>query len=57
MTGWIVDRLPAESDGDLQGMVRWGPNLPGLLCRWDEVRECEPWRHSAAWVADADLQR
>ena len=57
MTGWISERLPAASDGDLQGMVRWGPQLPGFLCRWDEVRPGEAWQHSAAWVADPELLR
>jgi len=29
----------------------------GLMCRWDEVREGEAWRHSAAWVAHPVLMR
>jgi hypothetical protein len=57
MIGWINHRLPAASDGDLHGMVRWGPQLPGMLCRWQEVRKGEMWTHSSAWVADPEVKR
>lgn len=51
---WHTTRLPTAADADLFGMVRWGPTHPGLLCRWDEVREGEAWSHSSAWKqADA----
>jgi hypothetical protein len=40
---------PTETDADPFGMVRWGPRLPGMLIRWDEVRPGEQWAHSAAW--------
>jgi hypothetical protein len=50
VTDWIQDRVPAAEDADLHGMVRWGPRMPGLLMRWDEVRPGEPWQHTSAWV-------
>lgn len=46
---WHTTRVPTASDADPFGMVRWGPTHPGLLCRWDEVREGEAWSHSSAW--------
>lgn len=46
---WINHRLPTAADADEHGMVRWGPQLPGMLCRWDEVRAGEMWRRSSAW--------
>lgn len=47
--GWTVDRVPGAADADLQGMVRWGPQHPGLLAHWSDVRLGEPWQHSSAW--------
>jgi len=55
MTQWITDRLPTAADADLHGMVRWGPNQPGLLCLWSEVRPGESWSHSSAWQPPAIL--
>jgi hypothetical protein len=49
MISWIRDRLPTAADADLHGMVRWNPMLPGMLIRWDEVRDGEQWSRSAAW--------
>ena len=46
---WTNDRLPTAADADLQGQVRWGPQHPGLLCHWSEVRPGEAWARSAAW--------
>jgi hypothetical protein len=60
MTHWISDRLPTADDADLNGQVRWGPNLPGYLMHWTGVRPQEPWTHSTAWrkpiesVSDSD---
>ena len=48
-TPWIHDRLPTEADADSLGMVRWGPDKPGMLMAWDQVRYSEPWTHSSAW--------
>jgi hypothetical protein len=42
-TPWIRDRLPTEADADSLGMVRWGPDKPGMLMAWDQVRYSEPW--------------
>lgn len=39
MARWIADRLPAAADGDIQGMVRWGPLQPGLLMPWQPQQE------------------
>ena len=50
MTNWITDRLPTPSDADPQGQVRWGPNLPGMLMPYQQVRLGEPWTHSSAWT-------
>lgn len=49
MTIWISDRLPTSADADLHGMVRWSPDLPGMLMPWQGVRPGERWTHSAAW--------
>lgn len=49
MTRWIADRLPAAADGDIHGMVRWGPLQPGLLMPWQDVRPGESWAHTTAW--------
>jgi len=49
MTTWITDRLPTPSDADPFGQVRWGPNLPGMLLPYHQVRHGEPWTHSSAW--------
>ena len=49
MTTWITDRLPTADDADPQGQVRWGPNLPGMLIPFHQVRHGEPWTHSTAW--------
>jgi hypothetical protein len=51
MTPWIKDRLPTPEDADPLGMVRWGPALPGYICRWQDVRLGEPWTHTSAWTA------
>jgi hypothetical protein len=48
-TRWIRSRLPTEADADLHGQVRWGPDKPGMLMTWHQVRYGEPWAHSAAW--------
>lgn len=58
MTGYTTHRQPTAADADLQGMVRWSPHHPGLLCRWQDVRPGEAWAHSSAWqrpdvIADA----
>jgi hypothetical protein len=46
---WHADRLPTAADADPFGQVRWGPQHPGLLCHWSEVRSGEQWTHSSAW--------
>lgn len=48
-TGWIRSRLPTQQDADPFDMVRWGPDKPGLLMIWHQVRYGEPWTHSSAW--------
>jgi hypothetical protein len=49
---------PTAADADPFGMVRWDPRLPGMLIRWDEVRDGEQWAHSAAWTgAEPDANR
>jgi hypothetical protein len=49
MPSWINDRLPAQQDGDLHGMVLWGKQA-GLLMPWQGVRLHEWWAHSSAWT-------
>jgi hypothetical protein len=49
MTGWTTDRVPTSSDADPLGYVRWGPNYPGMLLLWNDVRLGEAWKHSSAW--------
>ena len=51
---YTTDRLPTPADADPLGMVRWGPNHPGLLCPWQDVRPGEPWAHSSAWRPTAE---
>lgn len=51
---WITNRLPTAKDADCSDMVRWGKSLPGMLCRWTEVRRGEAWKHSAAWKEEND---
>lgn len=51
---WHHDRLPTRADADLHGMVRWRPDAPGLLMRWDEVRPREAWARTAAWRPPED---
>jgi hypothetical protein len=46
---WHVDRLPTADDADLQGLVRWRPDAPGLLMNWQDVRVGESWARTAAW--------
>jgi hypothetical protein len=46
---WVTDRLPTLVDADPLGYVRWGPNYPGMLLLWDDVRLGEAWKHSSAW--------
>lgn len=50
MSTWINNRLPVLDDADLQGMVRWGKNHPGMLMDWRGVRLGEYWSHSSAWA-------
>ena len=45
---------PTAADADPLGMVRWGPQLPGFLIRWDEVRPGEQWSHSSALTPKPD---
>jgi hypothetical protein len=54
---WHTDRLPTAEDGDLQGMVRWNPRLPGMLTHWSDVRLGEAWCHTSAWVPVPDAMR
>ncbi len=49
MADWITARLPTSTDADIHGMVRWGPQLPGMLISWQDVRVGEAWSRSAAW--------
>jgi len=51
---WHCDRLPTADDADLHGMVRWGPDKPGLLMPWQDVRPGESWARTAAWQSPAD---
>lgn len=48
-SAWVADRLPTADDGDLEGLVRWGPLQPGLLIYWSDVRPGESWAHTSAW--------
>jgi hypothetical protein len=51
---WHCDRLPTADDADLQGLVRWRPDAPGLLMNWQDVRAGESWARTAAWQPPAD---
>jgi hypothetical protein len=52
---WHRDRLPTAADADLHGLVRWGPNHPGLMMPWHDVRPGESWTHTSAW-RDAEAE-
>jgi len=54
MADWITARLPTSADADIHDMVRWGPQLPGMLIPYQDLRDGEAWARSAAWQLEPE---
>lgn len=49
MTGWIIDRLPTEADGDGDGEVTVLGDIHTFFQLWTNVTPGQAWRRTRYW--------